>query len=180
MLKVKKINEIVTEGEEMDRIYIKIVGDFFSIYYKRTHSLIKFVNNKDDRCTQVDNLLLMCVQDFYTMLLDEGIVINETTNIIGKNSTFVEKESWYRGAWKMQTDKFFQENSLTNVKEGLPIELINKIMNKRARSRRLKDNLLEMNSKLVNKTAPKLIVKGKNSVKRLLREETYFPPTEML
>jgi len=150
------------EGEVMPRFYIKMSDDcskntqddngFFHIYYKRTHSIItKYIqigNNINERVRAVKELLSYSVEDFYTMLLNEGVLLNDRASCMGKSATYVEKDVWYRDAWIHQTDKFLKKHHLTMVNEGLPVEFIDNLLNDRARKRRYQEDLLEMNAKL--------------------------------
>ena len=193
MLRNKK-KEIAMEGEILDRLYIKMSNNtqddsgFFHIYYRRTHSILtNYLNigsNIHERVTIIKELLSMCVEDFYTMLLENNIVINNVVSCMPNSASFVQKEEWFEGAWDYQTTKFCKDNSLIMVKEGLPVQFINDLMNKRAEKRRFNENILEISSRITGNFYKKpnrtLKIRKRSVMESNLLVKEYSEPSDIL
>jgi len=181
------------EGEILDRIYIKMCNNtqdskgFFHIYYRRTHSILTnyltIGQEIHDRVRAIKEILSLSVKDFYKMLIENDIVVNNVISCMANTPSFVQKEEWFTGAWKYQTDKFCKEHSLIMIKEGLPVPFISELMTERARKRRFSEDLLEINAKLTGikytkqQLTPKL--KANSETKRLLLVEEYIEPSDI-
>ena len=188
MLRVKstKNTRVCTfEGEIMPRFYIKTGENtqdgngFFHIYYRRTHcimtNLLTISQDINERVSVIKGLLSLSVEDFYTMLLENDILINNKVSHMPNSPSFVQKEEWYEGAWSHQTDIFMKKHSLKMVKEGMPVEFIDDFINERARKRRYDEKILEMSARLTGKsyTKPqKLVAKSKIQRRMLVRDYT--------
>jgi hypothetical protein len=99
------------------RFYVKIIGDFVSVYTRNTHDYVLGLKNDFEGKQAILKLLNMSQLEYYNYLSSIGYKnkTREITSWSTSNPRYIENESWFNSVWYSQTDKYFE--SL-----GVPIE----------------------------------------------------------
>lgn len=111
----------------MERFYLKVLGNYVSVYHRPTHRLIEFLpDNEKDAKARVLELIKMSTEDFYTLMFSKEITPQDKFY----EDVTKEQEDWYKGAWKFHTDRYIVDNNI-KVKipdEEMPFEFIAKLV----------------------------------------------------
>jgi hypothetical protein len=111
----------------MERLYLKVVGGYATVYHRPTHALIEFLPDPDTKEAKdrVIELIKMPQDEFYRYIFTKGIKPRKKL-IEDKNK---EQEDWYYGAWKTHTERFIKKHNITVPipDEDIPYELIEEL-----------------------------------------------------
>lgn len=115
----------------MERFYLRVTEDFADVYFRPTHQLIEFLPNAHSKesVERVKELLGMSTEEFYELLVDNGI--RPRKKAVGDSNA--DKENWYQSAWKKCTEEFFLKNKLDITKmpnEEVPYDYIEELLKK--------------------------------------------------
>ena len=127
-LTTEVVHSEVTENKKgAPRVYIKIVGDFYSIYHYTTHAILEFANNIDDMIVKLDTWLEMPIEDLYRFLIKTKAKIPKEYELsISRSTHDKEMQEFLDKAWYPMTLRFFEEHKFTQVYEEIPYEFIKK------------------------------------------------------
>lgn len=109
----------------MERLFVKYsLSGNVSIYFRPLHAYLEG-HDKLDVKKRLKELLAMSTKEFYEYLDTKRVAKFFRPAMTSSGLPFYQdKEDWYEGAWKMQTERLFKEFKLVNVEEDYPFELL--------------------------------------------------------
>ena len=98
----------------MERLHLRVCDDTIDILYRPVHTYIAFFKNDDEGKKKVKELALMTRDEFSNYLEKEVLSYVSVKKDKVANISGTHDEEWWKGAWKVQTDKLLKELGVTN------------------------------------------------------------------
>lgn len=104
----------------LERFHLRVVNDTIDVLYRPVHAYIEFVSNDETGKNRIKELASMNRDEFRQYLKAVKTLPIITNSKIRNVLNGSHDEEWFRGAWKRDTDRIFEEIQVSNPVE-IPI-----------------------------------------------------------